>query len=206
MQKQNNMKTPRTVLTFLLLCANYELIFSQDHLQRFNFVRIESGYAFTGSGDLDGYFISNEYGRYIGNRIRIGPSVSFFKYSGIQYDVITGEGFLMQSADCIGLDFTGYYLPVKTNTYDIEAGLGAYIRNWHWICATGPDVSFSSTELNLGPGSFGDFYKTAPGYTVSLGLVLKTGGKLYFNIRGVYQNDTNGDNSVTGRLGLNFGF
>lgn len=67
-------------------------------------------------------------------------------------------------------------------------------------------INIPESSLNLGPGSFGDFYKTAPGYTVSLGVVFKTGQNLSFNIRGVYQNDTNGDNSVTARFGLNFGF
>lgn len=200
------MKTIRILMTFLLLYANYGLMFSQDYNQSVTSVRIESGYAFTGSGDLEGYFISNEYGLFIGDHFRIGPAISFIKYSGIQYDMISGEGFLMQSADCIGFDFTCYFYPLKTNTFDFEAGIGAYIRNWHWIYATGPDVSYSSARLNLGPGSFGDFYKTAPGYTVSLGVVFKTGQNLSFNIRGVYQNDTNGDNSVTARFGLNFGF
>lgn len=77
-------------MTFLLLYANYGLMFSQDYNQSVTSVRIESGYAFTGSGDLDGYFISNEYGRFIGDHFRIGPAISFNKYSGIQPESRSG--------------------------------------------------------------------------------------------------------------------
>ena len=97
---------------------------------------------------------------------------------------------------------TGYYYPVKTEQFDIEAGLGFYVRDWHWIYATGPDVSYSSRDLNLEPNSHGDYFKTAPGYNVSIGTILKISNRTGITIRGVYQNDTNGDNSVTARVGV----
>jgi len=87
----------------------------------------------------------------------------------------------------------------------IETGLGLYVRRWHRIYATGEFGGFSSPDLQLGSGSHGDYYKTAPGYTVSVGTILKVSNRTGISLRGVYQNDTNGDNSVTARMGVRIG-
>lgn len=53
--------------------------------------------------------------------------------------------------------------------------------------------------------SHGDYFKTAPGYTGSFGAIMKVSSRMGISIRGVYQNDTNGDNSLTARAGVSIG-
>ncbi len=177
-------------------------IYSQNSDISKNQIRIETGYAFTGSGDLDGFCFYNEYLRSVGNRFKIAPGIGVLTFFYDFLDNTSDHSELLMNANCISLDLTGYYYPVKSDHFDIEAGLGFYVRDWHWIYATGPNVSYSSTDLTLGPNSHGDYFKTAPGYTVSIGTILKISNRTGISIRGVFQNDSNGDNSVTARVGV----
>jgi hypothetical protein len=179
--------------------------YSQDFDGSKNQIRIETGYAFTGSGDLNGFCFYNEYQRSVGNRFKIAPGIGILTFFYDWLDNTSDHSILLINVNCISLDLTGYYYPVQTNNFDIEAGLGLFLRNWHRIYATGPNLSYSSRDLNLGPNSHGDYFKTAPGYTVSIGTILKISNRIGISLRGVYQNDTNGDNSVTARIGLKIG-
>jgi hypothetical protein len=185
-------------LLFLISCSAY----SQDFEESENSVRIEGGYAFTGSGDLNGFCFYNEYQRSAGNRFKIAPGIGVLTFFYDFLNSTSDYSILLINANCISLDLTGYYYPVKNEYFDIETGLGFYVRNWHWIYATGPDISYSSRDLTLGPDSHGDYFKTSPGFTVSIGTILKISNRTCISIRGVYQNDTNGDNSVTARVGV----
>jgi hypothetical protein len=178
-------------------------VYSQDFDDSKNQICIETGYAFTGSGDLNGFCFYNEYSRSVGSRFKIAPGVGILTFFYDFLDNTSDHSVLLMNANCVSLDLTGYFYPVKLKKFDIETGLGFYIRDWHWIYATGPDISYSSIDLNLGPNSHGDYFKTAPGYTISIGTILKISNRTGISIRGVYQNDTNGDNSVTARVGVN---
>lgn len=184
---------------FLISCAAYSQVIEESKNQ----IRLEAGYAFTGSGDLNGFCFYNEYQRSVGNRFKIAPGIGVLTFFYDFLNSTSDYSNLLINANCISLDLTGYYYPVKNDYFDIETGIGAYVRDWHWIYATGPDVSYSSRDLTLGPDKHGDYFKTAPGYTVSIGAILKISDRTGISIRGVYQNDTNGDNSVTARVGLN---
>jgi hypothetical protein len=188
------------LIGFLFLVT--ESAYSQDLDESKNQIRIETGYAFTGSGDLNGFCFYNEYQRSVGNRFKIAPGIGVLTFFYDFLDNTSDHSILLINANCISLDLTGYYYPVKTDYLDLEAGLGFYVRDWHWIYATGPNLSYSSRDLNLGPNSHGDYFKTAPGYTISVGTILKISNRTGISIRGVYQNDTNGDNSVTARVGV----
>ncbi len=191
------MKTYTFFLTILIL-MNTTPAFTQDLEYRMNSIRIETGYAFTGSGDLEGYCFYNEFSLPVGNRFNIAPAIGFLDFFRNDTEIQ-----FLEDARCISLDLTGYFYPVKTKYFDIEAGLGLYVRRWHRIYATGEFGGFSSPDLQLGSGSHGDYYKTAPGYIVSVGTILKVSNRTGISLRGVYQNDTNGDNSVTARVGVN---
>jgi hypothetical protein len=195
------MKTKTFILIGLLFLVT-ESTYSQDFDVSKNQIRLETGYAFTGSGDLNGFCFYNEYQRSVGNRFKIAPGIGILTFFYDFLNSTSDYSVLLINANCISLDLTGYYYPLKTEQFDIEAGLGFYVRDWHWIYATGPDVSYSSRDLNLEPNSHGDYFKTAPGYTVSIGTLLKISNRTGITIRGVYQNDTNGDNSVTARVGV----
>lgn len=183
---------------FLISCAAYSQVIEESKNQ----IRLEAGYAFTGSGDLNGFCFYNEYQRSVGNRFKIAPGIGVLTFFYDFLNSTSDYSNLLINANCISLDLTGYYYPVKNDYFDIETGIGAYVRDWHWIYATGPDVSYSSRDLTLGPDEHGDYFKTAPGYTVSIGAILKISDRTGISIRGVYQNDTNGDNSVTARVGV----
>jgi hypothetical protein len=193
------------VKTFIIIGFLFAISVSaycQDSDESKNSIRVEAGYAFTGSGDLNGFCFYNEYQRSAGNRFKIAPGIGILTFFYDWLDNTSDHSILLINANCISLDLTGYYYPVRNDYFDIEAGLGVYVRDWHWIYATGQDISYSSKDLTLGPDSHGDYFKTAPGYTVSVGTILKIGSRTGISIRGVYQNDTNGDNSVTARVGV----
>lgn len=169
-------------------------------------IRIEAGYAFTGSGDLNGFCFYNEYQRSVGNRFKIAPGAGILTFFYDFLDNTSDYSNLLMSANCVSLDLTGYYYPVRTKNFDIETGLGFYIRNWHWIYATGPDISFRTRGLIIPPDSHADVFVNSPGFTVSIGTILKINSLLGISVRGVYQNDINGDNSVTARVGVSIRF
>jgi len=183
-----------------LLVFNTGSAYSQNPEDQKNQIRLEAGYAFTGSGDLEGYCFYNEYSRSVGNRFKIAPSIGILNFFRAAPDVQ-----VLQAVNGISLDLTGYFYPLKTGNFNIETGLGFYVRNWHWIYATGPDQTFGVGNRIIGPGSYFDEYNTAPGYIISIGTVTRISKRLGISIRGVYQNDTNGDNSVTVRFGLRIG-
>lgn len=187
------------VVIMLVLPAASSL--SQENPGGMNSLRMEAGYAFTGSGDLDGFCYYNEFIQPLANWFSLAPSIGFYSFFGDDEDIE-----LLKDVKSAGLDLTGYFYPVRTDIFDLEAGLGFYVRRWHWVVATGPDVGYSSTELQLSGGSHGDYFVAAPGYTVSVGAVMKTTSRTSISIRGVYQNDTRGIVVATARAGLNILF
>jgi hypothetical protein len=195
------MKTKIFLLTGLVILS-FGSVYPQGNETGKNTLRLEAGYAFTGSGDLEGYCFYNEYSRSISSRFRVGPAIGFMNFFRDDQDGLISGLEVLHSANCLSFDLTGYFYPLMTPKLDLEGGLGLYVRKWHWIYATGPDQVASVRGTTVGPGSYFDDYVTAPGYTVSIGTVLKLSYRMGFSIRGVYQNDTNGDNSATVRFGL----
>ena len=173
----------------------------QDGVGGMNSLRIETGYAFTGSGDLDGFCYYNEFIQPLTSWFSVAPSIGFYSFFNEDEEIE-----FVEDVKSAGLDLTGYFYPVRTDIFDLEAGLGFYVRRWHWVVATGPDVEYSSSELHLSGASHGDFFVAAPGYTVSLGVNMKTGPRTGISIKGVYQNDTRGIVVATARAGLNISF
>jgi hypothetical protein len=190
----------KTFMITGLLFFSIGSAFSQAFDESRDQIRIEAGYAFTGSGDLEGFCFYNEYSRSVGNRFRIAPAIGFLDFFRNDTEIQ-----FLEDARCISLDLTGYFCPVKTEYFDIEAGLGLYIRRWHRIYATGDLGGYSSPDLQLDSNSHDDYFKTAPGYTISIGTIMKISNRMGISIRGVYQNDINGDNSVTARVGVSIG-
>lgn len=174
---------------------------SQDYAFGGNSLRFETGYAFTGSGDLDGFCYYNEFIQPLNNWFSVAPSIGFYSFFNNDEDID-----LLKDIKAAGLDLTGYFYPVRTDVFDLEAGLGFYARRYHWVVATGPDVQYHSTELQLGGGSHGDYVVAAPGYTVAIGAIMKTNPRTGISIKGVYQNDTRGIVVATARVGLNISF
>ncbi len=188
------------LLTALLLFPAASVL-SQENVERMSTLRIETGYAFTGSGDLDGFCYYNEFIQPVTSWFSVAPSIGFYSYFDNDEEIE-----FLEDIKAAGLDLTGYFYPVRTDIFDLEAGLGFYVRRWHWVVATGPDVQYSSTELDLPEASHGDYFVAAPGYTVSIGAVIKTGQRTDINIKGVYQNDTRGIVVATVRAGINIRF
>lgn len=174
---------------------------SQEVVFGMNSLRLETGYAFTGSGDIDGFCYYNEFIQPLTSWFSVAPSIGFYSFFNNDEDID-----LLKDIKAAGLDLTGYFYPVRTDVFDLEAGLGFYVRRYHWVVATGPDVQYSSTELQLGGGSHGDYIVAAPGYTVSLGAIMKTSPRTGISLKGVYQNDTKGIVVATVRAGLNISF
>jgi hypothetical protein len=196
------MKTKAFLIIGILLLS-VGSTYSQNPENEKNQIRIEAGYAFTGSGDLNGFCFYNEYLRSVGNRFKIAPGIGILTFFYDFLDNTSDHSVLLMNANCVSLDLTGYYYPLKLKNLDIETGLGFYIRDWHWIYATGPDISYRTRGLIIPPDSHADIFVNSPGYTVSIGTILKINSRFGISIRGVYQNDINGDNSVTARMGVN---
>jgi len=193
------MKNKYFIAALMLLLPAAPILSQED--SRMSILRLEAGYAFTGSGDLDGFTYYNEFIQPVTNWLSLAPAIGF--YSFFRDDE---EMQFLEDVKAAGLDLTTYFYPVRTKVFDLEAGLGFYVRRWHWVMATGPDVQYSSTEIQLEGGSHGDYFVAAPGYTVSVGAVIKTGQRTDISIKGVYQNDTKGIVVATARAGLNIRF
>ena len=191
----------RYYLVALMLFLPAASAISQEGVFGMNSLRLETGYAFTGSGDLDGFCYYNEFIQPLTTWFSVAPSIGFYSFFNEDEEID-----FVEDVKSAGLDLTGYFYPVRTDIFDLEAGLGFYVRRWHWVVATGPDVEYSSSELHLSGGSHGDFFVAAPGYTVSLGAIMKTGPRTGISIKGVYQNDTRGIVVATARAGLNISF
>lgn len=191
----------RYYLVALMLFLQAATAVSQEGAFGMNSLRLETGYAFTGSGDIDGFCYYNEFIQPLTTWFSVAPSIGFYSFFNNDEDID-----LLKDIKAAGLDLTGYFYPVRTDVFDLEAGLGFYVRRYHWVVATGPDVQYHSTELQLGGGSHGDYTVAAPGYTVSLGAIMKTSPRTGISLKGVYQNDTKGIVVATVRAGLNISF
>ncbi len=191
----------RSYFVTLMLFLPAASAISQEGVFGMNSLRLETGYAFTGSGDIDGFCYYNEFIQPLTSWFSVAPSIGFYSFFNNDVDID-----LLKDIKAAGLDLTGYFYPVRTDVFDLEAGLGFYVRRYHWVVATGPDVQYHSTELQLGGGSHGDYIVAAPGYTVSLGAIMKTGPRSGISLKGVYQNDTRGIVVATARAGLNISF
>ena len=58
------------LLTILLIGTSTGFVCAQDHEVERHSLRLEAGYAFTGSGDLYGYCLYNEYSHVLGSRVQ----------------------------------------------------------------------------------------------------------------------------------------
>ena len=192
----------KIILLFGILIIFYNGLFSQSTQPRKNAIRIESGAAFTGSGDLYGLCFYNEYSRLIGNKFKISPSIGILNF----YSEDNQDISLTRNANALSFELAGYYLPINRDKFNIELGLGGYYRDWQWIYATGDDQYYSREGLNLGPNSFASQSRKALGYSISIGTGFEIIEIIGLNLRAVYQIDTNGDNALTGRIGLNIKF
>jgi hypothetical protein len=190
------------LLLGLLLFINTGLVFSQTNQVKKNTFRIESGSAFTGSGDLTGYCFYNEYSRWVGERITISSAFGFLNFSNNDNTDI----LLYQNANCKSVEIAGYFYPIKRKVFSFEVGIGGYFRNWKWIYATGTNQYFFKEGISLGPQSYASQVVNGIGYSFSIGTTLNLNETIGFNLRGVFQNDSNGDNAITARLGLNIKF
>jgi hypothetical protein len=191
----------RYYLVALMLFLQAATAVSQEGAFGMNSLRLETGYAFTGSGDIDGFCYYNEFIQPLTSWFSVAPSIGFYSFFNNDEEIE-----LLKDIKAAGLDLTGYFYPVRTDVFDLEAGLGFYVRRYHWVVATGPDVQYNSTELQLGGGSHGDYIVAAPGYTVSIGAIMKTSPRTGISLKGVYQNDTRGIVVATVRAGLNISF
>ena len=135
----------------------------------------------------------------------MAPAVGVLNFFGDDRDNTYDNPVLMTKATCVSFGFTGYFCPLTLKIMDVETGLGFYYRTWHWVYATGPGNSYAVPGLSLGPGSHGHRHAGSPGYTVSVGTILKAAPRFGISLRGVYQNDLDGDNSLTFRLGVRIG-
>lgn len=186
----------------ILLAINTGVIFSQSIQSNKNILRIESGSAFTGSGDIYGFCFYNEYSRLIGNRFKISPSLGLLNF----YNDVNQDISLAVSSNALSFELAGYYLPIKRDRFAIELGLGGYYRNWQWTYATGDNQYYLREGLTLGPNSYAAQTRKGLGYSVSIGTGIEITEILGINLRAVYQIDTNGDNALSGRIGLNIKF
>jgi len=70
----------KTFMITGLLFFSIGSAFSQAFDESKDQIRIETGYAFTGSGDLEGFCYYNEYSRSVGNKFRIAPAIGFLDF------------------------------------------------------------------------------------------------------------------------------
>ncbi|MGI6338685.1 MAG: hypothetical protein ACOXZV_04815 [Bacteroidales bacterium] len=196
-----------TKISFILILffAGTAVIFSQPDTVRGSTLSLDAGYAFTGSGDLNGYCLYNEYSFPLGKKFGIAPAVGVLNFFGNDMDNTYDNPVLMTKVTCVSFGFTGYFFPLTFKIMDVETGLGFYYRTWHWAYATGSGNSYEAPGLSIGPGSHGHRYAGSPGYTVSVGTILKASPRFGISLRGVYQNDLDGDNSLTLRMGVRIG-
>jgi hypothetical protein len=193
------MKTRIIFTTILVLCG--QLLFSQTQdKQNVNLWRSEYGYAFTGSGDLNGYCMYNEYARVISNKFKVAPAIGIMNFHRNETD------HLLRHANSRSFELAGYFTPAVSSILGLEFGMGIFYRNWRWIYATGPETGYSIDDLQLDPSSYATRTTNSIGYSASIGFHIRFTDIVGLTLRGVYQNDQNADNSVTARLGVNIGF
>lgn len=198
------MKNLILLTTCLLLCG--QPLFSQTTGKNVtNYWCTEYGYAFTGSGDISGYSLHSEYGWAFSEKFKIAPAIGVmnFHQNTIETDK---KNILLKNANARSLELMGYVTPAITNRLGFELGFGSFVRHWRWIYATGPLSGYGSGDIHLGSSDYATAATTGVGYSISIGFMLKVSGHIGLSLRGVYQNDTNYDNAVTARLGLNIGF
>ena len=116
------------------------------------------------------------------------------------------QNSLLSNANTRSLNITAYYNLINFGFLKFETGLGSYFRKWDWIYATGTITSLSINEITIPPSTYAQLSNYCVGYAVSIGLSFELNKIVSLNLRGVYQNDNNGDNSVTARLGINTKF
>jgi hypothetical protein len=199
------MKTKFIFIAILILWG--QLLFSQIlEKQSVNNWRSEYGLAFTGTGDLFGYCVYNEYVRVVSNKFKIAPAIGIMSFHRNDTENDNTNN-LLRHADSRSLEFAGYFAPSISNSFGLEIGIGTFFRNWQWIYATGPNTSFPvSDNLHLNPSSYATKMNNSIGYSISIGFQTRITDLIGLSLRGVYQNDNNSDNSVSARLGMNIGF
>ncbi len=187
-------------ITLFVMCC-FENIQSQDTKNnKINSIIIESGYAFTGTGDMHGSFIATEYGRYIISKVKISGRIENMNF-------LSQENSLLQSSSLIGVGIHGYYDIMDLKRLKFQIGTGILHRNWKWVYATGENSSFRNSDgFSLSPSSFDSYTNNTFGYSISIGSIININETFGISVRGLYQNDTKGDNTVSARIGINFRF
>jgi hypothetical protein len=164
--------------------------------KRSNFVRLEGGYAYTGSGDVSGTTYNAEIGRQLLNRLSGALGVGYMSFRGNR------DSDIIPNAKAISLDLHGYVDIFNDEEFDIEVGGGGFIRNWQWSYTTAPNVGLSVKGIYVAPGSSEELRYNSVGYSASIGVKAKIARNLKLTVRGVYQNDSQGDNALSARGGL----
>jgi len=169
-------------------------------VKRTNSIIIEAGYAFTGTGDIDGSCIAAEYGKYVISKLKVSGLIESMNF-------LRQDNSFLRSSSLTGIGIHGYYDLIDFNFLKFQIGTGIIYRNWTWIYATGENCSFVSSDgFTLLPSSHDSYKNNTVGYTISVGTLIELNKIVGLNIRGLYQNDTKGDNTVSARIGLNFKF
>src|SRR4028118_308420 len=138
-------------------------VYSQDRENPY-FLRVDAGHASTGTGDLPGYGFQAEVGKYFTKHIKAGAGFTYAK------SFRNRENELLSNATAAGVDLTLYADLLRIGIFNLELGAGGYYRDWQWIYATGPRLSYYREPLRLGPSSYGTVHEQGVGYTVSVGM------------------------------------
>jgi len=160
-----------------------------------NHWRTEYGLAFTGSGDIYGYVVNFEYSRQVSDRLFLAPSFGLLNFRSV-------SNSLSKYANAKSIEIASYFRPIDKGVFNLELGLGVFIRNWNWDYTTGPNTSFATDDFQLDNSSTGTQKYNTIGYTISLGAIFNLGETLSISTRLVLQNDTEGDIVTTARPGL----
>jgi hypothetical protein len=197
----------KTNVILIIAIFSGQILLAQDKDEEIkNSWRSEYGYAFTGSGDLSGYCVYNEYSRKLSDRFKISPAIGIMNFQHNSIDNFDNSNSLLQNANSKSFEVAGYLTQQIFDLFGFEIGLGGLFRNWEWIYATGDNASFGTDDFHLEPSEYGTLTNNSFGYSISMGVQIDLNKQLGLNLRGVYQNDSNSDNAVTARLGINFGF
>lgn len=190
----------QSVLIFTILSCVSELYAQDIQVKKTNSIILEMGYAFNGTGDIVGTCIAAEYGKYLIPKLKISGLIESMSF-------LSQDNSLLQSSYLTGFGIHGYYDLIDIQILRFQIGTGVLYRNWKWIYATGEKSSFGNSDgFSLSPSSYGSFKNQTVGYTISVGSIIDINKTLGLSIRGLYQNDSKGNNTVSARIGFDFKF
>jgi len=186
------MKTYFKILVFIAFILNFSFSKAQE---KNNYLRLEMGRSFTGSGDLSGNGVGLEYSRQLTKADRLSAGISVLNFSFVD-DALP---FISEQNNWAhGIEMTYYRSFLNTKKIQPEIGLGFYTRYWSWYQKFQDYPDPVVTKITSKYSSIG--------YTFSLGVNFKLAKKTCLNLRGNLQNDNNADIVWNGRLGIGFLF